>query len=83
MLSRAAVVTDDSDYIHREFTDGRELAVFELNDIGSLPEKVFDLFGHMNRTQEMADRGYEAAKARHTWAARAEAIEAAFLHAAC
>jgi spore maturation protein CgeB len=80
MLSRATVVTDDSEYIRREFADGRELSLFELRDIAGLPEKVFDLFGHISRTQEMADCGYEAAKAHHTWAARAEAIEANFLN---
>jgi spore maturation protein CgeB len=79
MLARAAVVTDDSTYLKREFTDGRELALFSLGGINRLPEIVFDLFGHMSRAQEMADRGYEAARERHTWETRAEQIRELYL----
>lgn len=75
MLAGAAVVTDDSAYLQREFTDGRELVMFSLKEMKSLPERVFDLFGHMQSTQQMADRGYQAAKEKHTWKKRAEFIE--------
>lgn len=79
MLAGAAVVTDDSAYLRREFTDGRELVMFSLNDLASLPEHVFDLFGHMQSTQNLADCGYESAKSNHTWKSRAEQIEECFL----
>ena len=72
MLAGAAVVTDDSTYMRQEFTDGRELVMFSLNDIKSLPERVFDLFGHLSKAQEMADLGYTQARRRHTWKNRAE-----------
>ena len=72
MLAGAAVVTDESSYLKREFTDGREIFMFALEEIGSLPERVFELFGHLDRTQEMAECGYHAAKERHTWKSRAE-----------
>lgn len=79
MLAGAAVVTDGSSYLRREFTDGRELAMFSLEDIGTLPERVCGLFGHLGQAQEMADKGYEAAKGRHTWRSRAEQIAECFL----
>lgn len=79
MLAGAAVVTDDSTYLRREFTDGRELVMFGLEDLGTLPERVFDLFGHMDRAQQMADCGYRAAKEGHTWKSRAEYIAECFL----
>ena len=79
MLAGAAVVTDDSTYMRREFTDGKELAMFSLKDLGTLPERVFDLFGHGERMQEMADCGYEATKSGHTWKNRAEYIRECFL----
>lgn len=79
MLAGAAVVTDDSTYMRREFTDGKELAMFSLKDLGTLPERVFDLFGHGERMQEMADCGYEAVKSGHTWKNRAEYIRECFL----
>lgn len=74
MLSGAAVVTDDSEYLLREFRDGGELVMFSLREIGSLPERVFGLFGNMGEAQALANRGYQAAKERHTWKSRAEYI---------
>lgn len=79
MLAGSAVVTDDSTYLRREFTDGKELVMFSLKDLATLPERVFDLFGHMKSTQEMADCGYLAAKTGHTWKSRAEYLIECFL----
>lgn len=79
MLAGAAVVTDDSTYLRREFTDGKELVMFSLPELGTLPERVFDLFGHMQSTQQMTDCGYRAAKENHTWKSRAEYIKECFL----
>ncbi len=79
MLAGAAVVTDDSTYMKQEFTDGKELVMFPLKELGTLPERVFDLFGHMDQMQELADRGYEAARNNHTWKNRAEYIKECYL----
>lgn len=79
MLAGASVVTDDSTYLRREFDDGKELAMFSLKEIRTLPERVFDLFGHLESTQQMADCGYQAAKENHTWKSRAEYIKECFL----
>lgn len=74
MLAGAAVVTDDSTYLRREFRDGEELMMFSLKELGTLPERVFALFGHMEEAQRMAECGYHAAKENHTWKSRAEYI---------
>lgn len=79
MLAGAAVVTDDSTYLRREFTDGRELVMFARKELATLPERVCGLFGHMQEAQQMADCGYRAAKEQHTWKSRAEYIEECFL----
>lgn len=79
MLAGAAVVTDDSTYLRREFSDGKELVMFDLEDLGTLPERVFELFGHIDRAQQIADCGYRAAKEGHTWKSRAEYIAECFL----
>lgn len=79
MLAGAAVVTDDSAYLRHAFTDGKELVLFSLPKIGTLPERVCDLFGHLSETQEMAEKGYEAALKHHTWRQRAEHIVDCFL----
>ena len=80
MLAGAAVVTDDSTYLRREFTDGKELVMFSRNEIRTLPERVFDLFGHMQSTQKMADCGYQSAKEHHTWKSRASWIREALMY---
>ena len=74
MLAKAAVVTDDSTYLHREFRDGEELVMFSLKELAMLPERVCNLFGHMESAQQIADCGYLAAKENHTWKSRAEYI---------
>ncbi|MDD6056917.1 MAG: glycosyltransferase [Clostridiales bacterium] len=79
MLAGAAVVTDASSYLKREFADGRELLMFELDDIRTLPERVFDLFGHLDKAQQMADEGHRAAREHHTWKSRAEYIAECWL----
>ena len=55
MLAKAVVVTDDSTlYLRREFTDGRELVMFRRQgSFGTLPERVFDLFGHLERHRRL------------------------------
>ena len=54
LLAGAAVVTDDSTYLRRTFTDGKELVMFSLKELQTLPERVFDLFGHSSHMQELA-----------------------------
>ena len=78
MLAGSVVVTDDSTYLRRECTDGKELVMFRREDILTLPERVCDLFGHMQRAQEIADCGYEFAKQYHMWKNRAEYIVECF-----
>lgn len=74
MLAGAVVVTDDSTYLRQEFRDGKELSMFPLTDMAGLPERVFEIFGHAGRAQQIADAGYECAQKYHTWKQRAEHI---------
>ena len=79
MLAGAVVATDDSTYMNRTFTDGKELVMFKRTELGTLPERVCDLFGHLSRAQEIADCGYKAANTEHTWKNRVEYIIECFL----
>lgn len=74
MLAGAAVVTDESIYMRKEFRDGEELVMFPLKELATLPDRVCSLFGHLDEAQQMANRGYFAAKSNHTWKNRAEYI---------
>ncbi len=80
MLAKAAVVTDDSTYLRREFTDGKELVMFSRKELGTLRERVCGLFGNLTEAQKMAECGYLAAKENHTWKSRAEYIKEAWLY---
>ena len=53
--------------------------MFSLKELQTLPEQVFDLFGHISHMQEIADCGYHAAKEEHTWKNRAEYIRECYL----
>ena len=79
MLAGAVVASDDSTYLQREFSDGKELIMFKRTELATLPERIYDVFGHLDRAQEMADCGYEAALSSHTWKNRAEYIVECFL----
>lgn len=74
MLQRAGIVTDDSEYMRERFTSGRELYMFSLEDIGAMPGAVKHLLGSPGELQEMADRGYAAAKAHDTWENRIDEV---------
>ena len=79
MLAGAVVATDDSTYMNRTFTDGKELVMFKRTELGTLPERICDLFGHLSRAQEIADCGYKVANTEHTWKNRVEYIIECFL----
>lgn len=79
MLAKSVVVTDDSTYLRQECQDGRELVMFSLKDITLLPDRIFDLFGHLEKAQQIAENGYKFALNNHTWKQRAEIIYEKFL----
>ena len=79
MLAGAVVATDDSTYMNREFTDGKELVLFKRTELATLPQRICDLFGHLKCAQEIANCGYEAARSYHTWKNRVEYIIECFL----
>lgn len=79
MLQGAAVVSDTSVYMKEEFcgflstgqTDTRELVMFELPEISSLPAQMTALLENDSLLQDIADRGFQKAKEKHTWRNRA------------
>lgn len=74
MLSRAGVISDDSEYMKERFTSGNELYMFPLEDIGEMPVEVNRLLHNLDDLQAMADRGYASAKAHDTWENRIDEI---------
>ncbi len=74
MLQRAGVVPDGSEYMRDRFTSGKELYMFDLTQIGEMPERVKELLSHPEELQAMADRGYESARECDTWKNRIEDV---------
>lgn len=73
MLAKSAVVTDDSDYLNESFfTETQTLSSFRLPQIQSLPDQVRGLLEHPGKMTEIAENGYQFAKAHHTWQQRAQ-----------
>ncbi len=73
MLAKSVVVTDESDYLKESFLKAEKqcLVSFGLPQIQSLPGVVEDLLIHPEQMTEIAENGYQYAKANHTWQQRA------------
>ena len=74
MLAKACVVTDDSGYLKQQFERKKAPVRFCLEEIGRLPEIVWNLLEHPDDMQEIADCGYEMAQGGHTWKKRMEEV---------
>lgn len=69
MLSHTVAVTDESKYILENFEDNKELLVFSLKEIESLPGRIQYLLEHPKEAAKIAENGYEKVQS-HTWSAR-------------
>lgn len=74
MLSGAVAVTDSSSYIEQHFTDGRELVLYDLQNIKALPDKINWLLNNEDAALKIAEIGQKSAQAKLTWQHRAEEI---------
>lgn len=70
MLQKAVSVTDPSDYILKNFTDGEDILLYSLHEIDRLPDLINDSLMDEDYLQSMADRSYQKAKEEHTWEER-------------
>lgn len=71
MLAGAVAVTDSSVYMKEEFTDGKDIVMFELPQIDGLPATIKELLNNPERMQRIADEGFKSAVKSHTWEERA------------
>lgn len=69
MLSHTVAVTDESKYILENFEDGKNLLVFSLKEIDSLPQRIRNLLDHPAEAAGIAENGFRKVQ-EHTWAAR-------------
>lgn len=74
MLAGAAVVSDQSEYLQEQFTNGEQLQMFSLREMEDMAEAVKTLLSDANCAQNMADCGYQQAKKQHMWKNRLQDI---------
>ncbi len=74
MLSGAVALTDTSTYIEENFTDGEDIAIYNLSRIEDIPDIIKDLLDNPQKAAKIAENGYNKAINGHTWKHRAEEI---------
>lgn len=79
MLQKTVALTDDSRYLLEEFSDGEELVFFSLCEREKLADLIFGLLAEPERAARIAEKGYLAARQRHTWRQRAGCLLAEIL----
>lgn len=74
MLNGAVCVSDPSKYLTEQFTDGRDIAFYALEQTDAIGERVQELLASPAKLQEMADCAYEKCADSHTWKNRTEQV---------
>lgn len=67
MLAGALVVSDESDYLRETFRNHKEIELFALPQIFSLPRSISSYLEDDNKRLRVAKAGQEAANRSHIW----------------
>lgn len=73
-LSKAAVLTDSSEYLHDQFNDN-EISFFELEDITKLPYITDRILSDKELREKMIEASYSKICKNHTWTNRLSIIK--------
>lgn len=71
MMAGAVCLTDESEYLRREFTDGEDIVFYSMSNLSA---KVKAILNDTESSAAIAENGYAKAKSKHTWANRAHEI---------
>ncbi len=74
MLCKSAVVSDRSTILEQEFENQKEIVLFDLEHIHTLPSVIKGLLADEENLQKIANHGYEKAAKRHLWKHRAQEL---------
>lgn len=74
MMSGAVCVTDSTDYICEHFENGKELIIYNLEQLEKLPDMINELLNDDDKREYIAQNGMKNAGQHHTWINRAEKI---------
>ena len=67
MLARSLCITDPSGYLSREFTDGKDILCYSLENMEELPELIRYYEAHPDEAVRIIENGYQKAVLSHTW----------------
>lgn len=67
MLRHSVCLTDSSTWIDNHFEDGKDIVLYDLNQLEKLPEIASYWLNHPTEAQELVGRAYEKAATNHTW----------------
>lgn len=74
MMNGAALVSDTSLYIREMFTPGKDIMLYEWDDLNNMPQMIFELLTNEDRRIDMIKSSFAKVKKHHTWKNRAESI---------
>lgn len=86
MLAKALVVSEASLYMKEIFCgtekeEKQDILLYELDELEELPQRIKYLLSHEEEARAIIERGYNKAKALHTWQNRAKEIVSGILDA--
>lgn len=67
LLQHSLPLTDRSSWVEEYFTDGHDIAFYDLKHLERLPEIAQDLLDHPAKAEAMIEKGYEKVRRELTW----------------
>lgn len=77
LLWRSVPLTDSSAWIDANYTDGEDIALFDLDHLEQLPDIARQLLENTERAERIIEKGYEKTAGNFTWSHCADWILAA------
>lgn len=71
MLSQSVLLSDWCAVLEEEFIDGKDLVLFDLTQLETLPDKIRGLLADEGRLHQIAVSGYQKTVQKHLWINRA------------
>lgn len=67
LLQHSLPLTDSSTWIDAHFTDGTDIALYDLNHLEKLPDIARSLLEEPSRAEAIIEKGYEKVYNHYTW----------------
>lgn len=67
LLQHSLPLTDSSTWIDEHFTDGVDIALYDLNHLEKLPDIARSLLEDTSRAEAIIEKGYEKVLGNYTW----------------